>query len=167
MKFTDWANLQEAKDNHAYGTFVAAWVDKDTQKKITDFADEHDIPNQVDYKELHTTISYSRKGVPEAVKQQWSTPITAKFKEWKLFPNKIEGGNYLVAIVDSPKLDEYHKRVIKLGGTHDFPEYHSHISISADYKGDPPKVGFDFGIKYNKVMVKPIDPNFKPKRKLK
>ena len=157
--------LEEGMKNHDYGTFVAAWVDKETQKKIVEFADKHNIPNQVDPKEYHSTIAYSRKGVPDAKKQKWSTPIFAKFKEWKLFDNRIEGGKYLVAVVESAKLDEYHNAVMKLGGSHDFPEYHAHVSISADYEGDVPEEGFDFEVKYDRVVVKPIDPTFKPKRK--
>lgn len=158
--------MDEAKKvDHSDGTYVSAHVDLDTQKKLEKFLDDLGVPNQLPPEEYHATISYSKKGVPEAENEEFKTPITAVFEAWKLFPNRIEGGNYLVAKIKSEELDNYHKRMMDLGATHDFPSYQPHVSVSSQYEGDVPTKTPNFKIVFDKVVVKPLDPNFKPKKK--
>lgn len=157
--------FSEFNEEHKDGTFVAAWVDKATSKKLESFLDSLNIKGQVKPDNYHSTIIYSAASIPDAKKEKFKTPFTGKFKEWKVFPNRIEGGNYLVAIVTSPDLEKYHNRMKELGGTSAFPDYHAHVSCSSKFEGKVPREKPAFDFTYDRVTVQPLDPNFKPERK--
>jgi len=158
-------SFKEFEEKHKDGTFVAAWLDASTSKKLEKFLDDLEIKGQVTPDNYHSTIIYSEAGIPKAENEKFETPFKGTFKEWKIFPNRIEGGNYLVAIIESAPLEKYHKRMIDLGGKTIFPTYHAHVSCSSKFTGKMPKETPDFDFVYDKVTVAPRDPNFKPKRK--
>jgi len=152
---------------HPNGTYVAAKLSKPSQKQLDQFVIKHNIPNAADPKQYHSTIIYSRKGVPDVESYPFGLPIKAHVKEWKLFDTKYgNSGKCLVAIMDSPELDDYHYLVRKLyGAQHDYPDYHPHVTVSYDYDGPLPKETPTFGLEYDAIEIKPLDPEFVPPKK--
>lgn len=92
--------------------------------------------------------------------------MKAKIKEWKIFPTQ-SGAKALVAIMDSPTLENHHKTIRKeYGATHDYPDYHPHVTISYDFGDGPaPTEVPDLELEYDDTELKPLDPSFSPPKK--
>ena len=160
--------LKEMHKNmtHPDGTYVSVKLSKDSQKKLDDWTTENKIPNASDPSEYHTTIIYSRKGIPDVKSYDLSLPITAKLSEWKIF-NTQDGKKCLVGVVNSNEIKKHHEKIMKkYGGTYDFPEYIPHITVSYDYESDeiPSKIP-NFDIVYDDKDLKPLNPDFIPPKK--
>jgi 2'-5' RNA ligase len=153
---------------HPDGTYIQATVAKDSADKLFSFVKDNKISSNLSAPdEYHTTITYSRKGIPEVESYKFKTPITAKVKGWEIFPTQMEGtGKCLVALIDSKQLTNYHNITMdKFGATYDFPQYKPHITISYSYEKDTvPKLVPDFNITYDDVEIKALKPDFVPKK---
>jgi 2'-5' RNA ligase len=95
---------------HKFGTFAAVRPNKDTRKKMKSFVDSNGIGNPLADDQYHITVAFSKAPIPNAKDDTPSFPLTAKFKEWKVFPTILgTTGKCLVAAVDSDELQEHHK----------------------------------------------------------
>lgn len=152
---------------HPNGTYVAAKLTKESQKALDYFVTEAGIPNAADPKQYHSTVIYSRKGVPDVKDYKFKLPFEAKIKEWRLFDTQLgKSGKCLVAIMDSPELEKAHKEIReKYGAEHGYPDYHPHVTVSYDYAGPLPKVVPDITLRYGSTEIKPLDPQFVPPKK--
>jgi hypothetical protein len=152
--------------SHPNGTYMSAKLSRKSQKLLDKWVSVHNIPNAADPKQYHSTIIYSRKGVPDVKEYDVKLPIKAKVKEWKIFPTQT-GAKALVAIMDSPELDNHHKTIReKYGATHDYPDFHAHVTVSYDYGNGPaPKDIPDLELEYDSTELKPLDPTFVPPKK--
>ena len=150
------------KKGHPNGTYVAAKLTKASQKMLDHYVTEAKIPHAADPQQYHSTIIYSRKSIPEVKDYKIKLPLKAKIKEWKLFDNNnSRSGKCLVAIIDSPELEKAHKEIReKYGATHDYPDYHPHVTVSYDYPGPLPKVIPNIELEYGKIDIEPLDPDF-------
>lgn len=160
--------LQEKNmSNHPNGTYISAKLTKKSQQVLDKFVSDHNIPNAADPKQYHSTIIYSRKGVPDAKSYKFKLPFKAKVKEWKKFDTQLgKSGKCLVAIMESPELEKAHKDIRKeYGATHDYPDFHPHVTVSYDYDGPLPKTVPDFKLEYGSTEFKPLDPEFVPPKK--
>lgn len=167
MRYLDEVK-QKNKDmsDHPNGTYMSATLSKKSQKDLDKWVTDHNIPNPADPKQYHTTIVYSRKGIPEAKNYKIPLPMTAKVKEWKIFPTQA-GGKCLVAVMDSPDLEKHHKTLrSEYGATYDYPDYHPHVTVSYDYGNNPiPTEVPDLELEYDSTEFKPLDPDFVPPKK--
>lgn len=154
-------------DDHPEGTYIAAQLSPDSQLLLDKYVSNMNIPNAADPNQYHSTVIYSRKGVPEAKGYKFKLPFKAKIKEWKLFDTKFgESGKCLVAIMDSPELQKAHKEIRdKYGATHDYPDYHPHVTISYDYPNELPSEVPTLELEYDDIELKPLNPNFVPDKK--
>lgn len=152
--------------DHPKGTYISATLSKKSQDDLDKWVTEHNIPNPSEPSEYHSTLIYSRKGIPDAKNYDIPLPMKSKIKGWKIFPTQA-GGNCLVAIMDSPEMTKHHKTIRKeYGATHDYPEYHPHVTISYDYGDLPvPKEVPDLELEYDDTEFKPLDPDFVPPKK--
>ena len=150
----------------SYGTYIAATLSKKSQIDLDKWVTEHNIPNPADPNQYHSTIIYSRKGIPEAVNYKISLPMKAKIKEWKIFPTQ-SGDNCLVAIMDSSEMSHHHAYIrSEYGATHDYPDYHPHVTVSYSYGNLPlPSEVPDLELEYDDTEFKPLDPDFAPPKK--
>lgn len=153
--------------SHPDGTYVSVKLSKKSQSDLDSWVSKNNIMNASDPSEYHSTVIYSRVGVPNAKSYDLNLPITASISGWKKFDTKLsESGKCLVAIVDSPDLNKHHNNLVNdYGATHDFEGYHPHITISYDYDGDIPEDVPSFNITYDDSDFKPLDPKFSPKKK--
>jgi hypothetical protein len=154
-----------AKKAHEAGTYISLKLDAASAKALDDWTTDNNIENPLDPSDYHVTVIYSRKGIPAVEGHEFDLPIVAKVSAFEIFPTQT-GNECLVAKVDSKDLTDLHKSIRKeYGATHDYPEYKPHVTLSYDYKGELPKDVPDITVTFNKVVVQPLDPDFKPKVK--
>lgn len=164
-RFSEILSEINKSQNHPDGTYMSAVLSKQSQKDLDKWCTDNNISNPSDPNEYHTTVIYSRVGVPKAKSYDLNLPINATIKEWKLFDTQT-GDKCLVGVVDSKELVNHHNNLKeKYGATHGFPEYHPHITVSYNYKGEIPKDVPAFNITFDKREFKPLDPNFVPPKK--
>lgn len=166
LAYFEKVRSKAAHGDHPDGTYMSAKLSQKSQKQLDDWVSKNNIPNPADPSQYHTTIIYSRKGVPEATQYDLQLPINAKIKEWKIFPTQT-GARCLVAIVDSPEIEQHHMNIRKqYGATHDYPDYHPHVTVSYDYgNGSVPSDIPVFPIEFDSREIKPLDPSFVPPTK--
>lgn len=145
---------------HPHGTYVCANLNKQSKKALDYFVTEAQIPNPADPKQYHTTIIYSRKGVPNVSEYAFNTPFTAKPKEWKIF------GTCLVLVVESDQLTKMHEDIMdKYGATYDYDDYTPHVTVSYNYAGPLPKVVPNIKLEYGSIEIEPLDDDTIPASK--
>lgn len=130
MNFKDF--IIEDKDAHKNGTYISVKPDKQSKDALRDWAVTNKIPNPLDVKDMHCTVIYSRKGIPEAKHYDMELPINAKTSGLKIFKQQ-NGKNCLVTVVKSKDLSAHHETIMdKYGATYDFDTYIPHITLSYD-----------------------------------
>ena len=152
-------------DRREHGIYISCEYDRESLEPLIIWLKEHEIPYPVLPGQIHTTILYSR------------TPVNSipaiEFSEWEiepshfdLFPLSCDDCGDLKALVlrlSSEELVDTHKELVARGGSHDFPEYHPHLTVSynvpADF--DLSKLSIpDVKLKPKAVYIKPLDKNW-------
>lgn len=151
---------------HPNGTYMSVTLSAKSQKTLDEWVTNNNIPNPADPKQYHTTIVYSRRGVPEVEDYKIKLPINASIKEWKIFSTQ-SNTQCLVAIMDSEQLTNDHNTIKqRYGATHDYPDYHPHVTVSYDFGSNTvPSEVPSMELNYDKVEIKPLDPQFVPPKK--
>ena len=129
------------KEHVKKGTYAGVRLSDDDSDFIIDWVKELKLPNPTPKKDLHLTLLYSKKYLPDykpAGKiDEWAYPL--KFHVFETFDNK----RALVLKVKSPFLLKRHKELMKEhDATYDYPEYIPHITLSYDI-GDMEVPKFD------------------------
>lgn len=151
------------KMKHPNGTYVCAQLSPKNKQELSDWVKEHNIPNPADPDQYHTTITYSRKGIPDVENHKFDSEYQATPLEWKIFPTQ-SGTKCLVLAVKSDSLDHLHHTIQNTyGAQYDFPDYIPHITVSYDYTGSIPKDLPKLNLKYNKIKVEPLDEDYTSK----
>ena len=117
------------------GTYGACRYTRESKKKINHWMSENSIPNPIDVEKLHTTVIYSRAEI--SIVRIFDV-LTNNFKEIELgikgfdkFETSSGSDKYaLVALLDAEILERLHLTLRTYGATHDFPEYHPHVTLS-------------------------------------
>jgi hypothetical protein len=148
------------KKMKADGTYSKAVLSASSSDKIGKILDMLNIPNQVSCHSLHTTIVYSRSVCDEIRNIPIILPIKATPKRFDLFDS---GGNTtcLVLILESEGLDFLHHHSREFySATHDFPEYHPHITLSYDYPFSMPLsediISYIGELEFDQYIVEPL-----------
>lgn len=119
------------------GTYVSCSYSPITRSDLGAWCAESLIPQPLEPSKYHTTILYSRKEVlnaQELLSKLDSIQMTAK--SFKLFDTKTDPSMAALVIeLDAPELIKLHKRFIAAGGTHDYPDYTPHVTVT--YYADP------------------------------
>jgi hypothetical protein len=131
--------LFEIKDvKPTKGTYAGVRFSDTTKKAIKKYMDDNKIPNAIAPNKLHTTLLYSRKYLPkytpEGEYKKLMTGVPGKFDVWKSKPDDgSKPKNCLIVEYTCPQLDERHNELMKKhGGTYDYPEYKTHLTLSYD-----------------------------------
>ncbi|AAQ17849.1 gp57B conserved hypothetical protein [Aeromonas phage Aeh1] len=131
-----FSEFTEATKQDTRGTYVAVRYKPRTAMAIVRRCREMGIPNLVPYDKMHTTLVYSRKYLPEF---QASGKID-KVLQGVMIPDIFEtqsGKRALVLKLTDPWFGARHKEIReKHGATHDYPDYHPHITASYDVGPD-------------------------------
>lgn len=129
------------KEQRKTGVYISAKFDDKSEKQIYNWISSQNIGDATisPIKDYHCTVIYSRKDIP---KDEWINEIVlyrAKPKALRIFPYD-KGSHCLVLELKSPSLEKLHKDIIKLGATHDYPDYIPHVTIAygidSDFKID-------------------------------
>lgn len=162
MEYLEEVKRKNKAMKHPNGTYVSVKLSKASREALDKWSTEHNIPNPINPKDFHTTIVYSRKGVPEVVNYNIDLPIKTKIKGWKIFPSDSGMKRCLVAVVDSPELEKHHETIHnKYGASYDYDDYIPHITFSYDY--GPAKIPTDIPdieLVYDRKSIQALDPEF-------
>jgi len=126
MRLKDITETKEEK-----GTYAGLRFNDDDNDAIIELTKKLNIPNPINREDIHLTLLYSRKFLPDykpAEKiDEWAYPT--KFHVFDTFDKK----RALVIKIDSPYAQKRHKELMKKhGATYDYPEYLPHITLSYD-----------------------------------
>lgn len=142
------------------GTYVAVRYSPSTSIKLIKRARELNIPNLLNYKDLHTTLIYSTKEL-----KNFSTKPVEKSLQGVLIPdtfNTSSGKRCLVLKLTDPWFATRHKEIMfnHPEANYSFPEYIPHITLSYDI-GDfeVPKV---FDINFEMMVTSEYVEELKP-----
>lgn len=120
------------------GTYIKMTYDNYSRQKLYNWMIESNIPNCVDFTEIHTTLLQTNKEMDSYIPNY-------KLKGCVVRPERLEvwhtsWGTYcLVLILDSDELKEHHRNLIKnYKAIHKHKEFIPHITLS-----------YDVGINYN------------------
>lgn len=154
---------------HKNGTYVSMDLDEASKDLIDHYVEMNlGLTERVDKSTYHITIIYSRTPVPSAEHYAGSTSdIEAKVSGYEVFPTKNDG-KCLVMRLDFPFASTLNKQLTAEGATSDYDSYKPHMTIAYDIKQeiDPKTLPIpQFPLKFGKVKVAPLDPEFTPKNK--
>lgn len=140
---------------HPHGTIAMLKLSEACAQTLSEWCRDNRIPC-IDKDKLHCTVLYSKKPVEHLVKHNNKKILAqGKILEWKKL------GPALTLHLDAPLAHKIHKYMRKQGGTHDFPEFIAHTSVSYDWpQQDLPAVIPEFPLIFDQLHVKAIDPNF-------
>ena len=145
-------NISEiVTDPHANGTFVAAWMSKQSAQQLADWCDQQQIAHD-DFGEFHCTLCYSRQPMPQAEALQGPVHLTAQVLEWKNL-----GETAAVIAVESAKIVQLHQLLRQHGASHDYDEYTPHVTVNSQQHLAPlPHQLPPFELTFDRIVVKPI-----------
>lgn len=147
--FLDFLNEKKTQ-----GTYCSLRVSDEDCKRLYQFCDNLGIPNLEPEKDYHITVLYSKTRV-NVNPSQFKLPSPITVSRWHVFDNEKRP---LVLKIKSKEIDEIHKRLIDMGGTHDYPSFQAHITVAYNYPMKPvPDTVPDFKISFGKFETKPIE----------
>jgi len=134
--------LHEIKELN--GTYAGYRFSTNTKNSLYDFINKYKIPNKIDKNELHTTLLYSTKNLPNyKAAGKLESPYIGIPKKFFIWDTKNDDGDtklVLVLTFKCPELVARHKELMKkYNAKFDFSEYKPHVTLSYD-------VGKDFDI---------------------
>lgn len=108
------------------GLYVCAKYSEQTLDEIEALQRALKVPNPVPRAKIHSTILYSRVNVPYVASSgSFEVSKTGTLEVWQ-----TQDGPTLVYVLDSDYLRTRHMYGRAIGGTHDFPDYTPHITLS-------------------------------------
>ncbi|QPI13971.1 RNA ligase [Serratia phage 4S] len=108
------------------GLYVCAKFSEQTLDDIEALQTALKVPNPVPRSKIHSTILYSRVNVPYiAASGSFEVAESGTLEVWD-----TQDGKTLVMKLESDYLTTRHKYGRAIGGTHDFPDYTPHVTLS-------------------------------------
>ena len=118
------------------GTYVGVKYDDDSLKAIGELQKALGLKNPVALEDIHSTVLYSRVGIDlPSLGESRRRCTGVEIETWNTDNDK---NPVVVLKIKSPELEERHLDLISIGGTHDFPDYTPHITLS--YNDDVPNL---------------------------
>jgi hypothetical protein len=108
------------------GTYVGAKIDEDSTFELVRLQKSLRLNNPLEPKDFHTTILYSRKNIDVPVVEGSFASIGYYVDTWET----KSGESVVVLKLRSERLTQRHEDLISIGGTHDYPDYSPHITLS-------------------------------------
>lgn len=103
------------------------------------WAKENGFKSTLSADDLHVTVLYSKTAVdPMKMGESWAGDEQGRIRVKPGGPRAIErfGENAVVLLFASWELESRHHSMVEAGGSHDFDEYHPHVTISFDVPAD-------------------------------
>lgn len=123
--------LKDIYENTEKGTYAGFRLSDDDNDKIIELVDTLGLPNGIEKSDIHITLLYSRKYLPNYEPageiDEWCYP--SKFHVFDTFDKK----RALVLMLDSDFMIKRHNQLMKEHeATYDYPEYLPHLTLSYD-----------------------------------
>jgi hypothetical protein len=143
--------------SYTHGTFAMLKLSANSASSLMSWCRENNLPC-IDDEYLHCTILYSRKPVDRLSDLNGLRMlISATIIGWERF------GTALVLKLYSSQIDLLHSLMIGQGGTHDFPEYIAHVSITYDWQTNYlPELTPAMILEFDQMLIEPINPKYLP-----
>ena len=114
--------------NEANGTYVGIRLDEESAATLVALQNTLRLKNPLNSDDFHATVLFSRTVVDVIPTDKVHTGVV---KYIDVFEQ--QNGKYaVVAKLDCPTLEERHYDLRSIGGTHDFPTYQPHVTLSYD-----------------------------------
>lgn len=117
-------------DEGSKGTYVGAVFDVKSQHQIIKLQDALGIANPVPADKLHVTVLYSRNPIAVNPIEYSYVADAIEIESWE----DKEGQSACVLKLSCPELSKRHDDLILQGGTHDYPDYTVHVTLSYNHK---------------------------------
>lgn len=129
MRLTDLVEEKTEK-----GTYAGLRFGDGDEDKIMSLIKKMGIPNPISREDIHLTLLYSRKYLPN-YKAAQDTDMWAYPDDFHIFKG-FDDKEILVLLLKSDDAHKRHKFLMKEhGATYDYPEYKPHITLSYDVDG--------------------------------
>ena len=152
-------NTEARPWDHPHGTIVKLVMNAECADKLINWCKSQNIPC-IDKQDLHITILYSKTPVPHLESMHGNNVrVIGKPTDWK-----VMGDSALTLLLDCPISSQFHNSLKKQGGSHKFNNYIPHATVW--YKWDKeftPNNIPDFLLVFDKIVVSPVDPDWKPR----
>ncbi|GAM06338.1 phage portal protein [Novosphingobium sp. MBES04] len=119
--------------------------------------------------DMHVTVLYSRTAVdPMKMGESWAGDDQGRIRVKPGGPRAIErfGENAVVLLFASWELESRHRSMVDAGGSHDFDEYHPHVTISFEAPADMDLTAvkpFTGALEFGPELFEPLDLDWKRK----
>lgn len=162
-KLREYIDLVESEQDHPNGTYAEVVPSNKSLRVIEKIITQLGIKNPTPSNELHCTVTYSRRPCPDLADYEPKLPIGAVIKGFRVFPLQ-KGGYCLILELTSPQLEELHEYALRIGCSHDYPEYTPHVTLTYDWPDEslPSSNIKDIHLTFDRFNVKPLDPEFIP-----
>lgn len=110
------------------GTYVGVKVDSASSEWLIELQKTLRLKNPLDASKFHATVLYSRNGIEVPTTGNSYDAEAFKVDSWL----DREGKSVVIVKLKSDELKQRHEELIDAGGTHDFPEFQPHITLSYD-----------------------------------
>jgi hypothetical protein len=142
---------------HPAGTIVTLTMSPPHAAQLKEWCDKNGVPC-MNTDELHMTVLYSQKPASHLMSMHGNTVVVpAKIQGWTKLGDKA-----LCLDLDCEIAHKFHHHLKSKGGTHDFPDFIPHSSVNYSWmdRTDLPQVLPDFPLLFDRIQVKPLDPNW-------
>ena len=148
---------QQMYENHAHGTIAKLCLSDASAANLSQWCFENDVPC-IDERKLHCTVLFSKKPVSHLTRlNDARLMVPAKIIGWKKL------GPALTLELYAPKATRLHKWMIEQGGTHEYPDFIAHTTVTYDWPVDTTPQRFpEMVLEFTKLAVQGIDPEFSP-----
>lgn len=138
------------------GTYVGARLDAASTEMIVKLQKALGIKNPLSSDKFHVTVLYSRNKIDVTPLDYVFQALPIEMESWQ----GEDGKHACVLKLNCPELSQRHNILIHQGGTHDYPDYQVHLTLSYDHevKGSVP-----VPIKHINIIeeyVEPLDLNW-------
>ena len=138
---------------YEHGIIAMLKLSDKSASSLESWCQEHDLPC-LEKGSLHCTVLFSRRSVENFPDLNGlEVLIPARIAGWRKFKTA------LVLELYSPRINLLHEWMIRQGGTHDFPEYIAHTSITYDWEIDelPTEIP-SMDLEFDQILIEPISP---------
>ena len=145
------------------GTYAKLLPCEATKERISEIVNLINLENPVSVHDLHVTVIYSRKECAEIKDINICLPTRAHGEEFDIFPNQ-DGTKCLVLRLASDEMHSLHQTIRdEHGGTHDYPSYTPHLTLSYDFTSNVPNhtiLDYFKDLCFDQYVVEPLDLNW-------
>lgn len=122
-------SFKEFKEQ-SQGVYVGAKFSHESIVNLLRLQDALGLVEPTPADKMHVTVLFSRKNIPVSLESYKFKALPVEIETWKSSSGKK---NVVVLKLQCPELTKRHNDLIAQGGTHDFPDYQVHVTLSYNH----------------------------------